>query len=99
MPGQKSSFSYSDVERWICELSLEEQLRLTEIIFANLKTALGHRSKTEKEDQNGELSQFCGKWQDDREAQEIVSQICEDRVRNIRFEKAEWAAMDYDDGR
>ncbi len=43
MPQQKLSFSYSDLERGIHELSLEEQLKLTEIIFANLKTALGIR--------------------------------------------------------
>ncbi len=59
-----------------------------EIIFANLKTALSRQSETEKEDRNDELSQFCGKWQDDRDAEEIVSQIYADRAKNVRSEKA-----------
>jgi len=87
MPQQKLSLSYSDVERGIYKLSIEEQLKLTEIIFANLKTALRRQSDTEKEDQNDDLSRFCGKWQDDRNAQEIVSQIYADRRKNLRSEK------------
>ena len=87
MPQQKLSLSYSDVERGIYKLSIEEQLKLTEIIFANLKTALRRQPDTEKEDQNGDLSQFCGKWQDDRSAQEIVSQIYADRAKSVRSEK------------
>jgi hypothetical protein len=87
MPQQKLSLSYSDVERGIYKLSLEEQLKLTEIIFANLKTALSRQSDSKKEDQTDDLSQFCGKWQDDRGAEEIVSQIYIDRTKNVRSEK------------
>ncbi len=84
---QKPSLSFSDVERGIYELTLEEQLKLTEIILANLKTALKRRSVSGKEDRNDELNQFCGKWRDDRDAEEIVSRIYEDRAKNIRSEK------------
>ncbi len=87
MPKQKMSPSYSDVERGIYALSPDEQLKLAEIIFANLKTALSRQSETEKKEQNDELSQFCGKWQDDRDAEEIVSQIYADRAKNVRSEK------------
>jgi len=88
MQKQKTSLSYNDFEARIHELSLEEQLKLTEIIFANLKTALNRQSEKEKENQNDDLSQFCGKWQDDRDAEEIVSEIYRDRKKNIRSEKA-----------
>jgi len=86
MPQEKLSLSYNDIKIGIRELSLEDQLKLTELIFANLKTALSRRS--EAEGQNDDLSQFCGKWQDDRDAEEIVSQIYADRAKNIRSEKA-----------
>lgn len=85
MPQQKLSLSYNDVERGILELSLEDQLKLTEIIFTNLKAALGYRPETEV--QGDDLSQFCGKWLDDRDAEEIVSQIYTDRVKNVRSER------------
>ncbi len=75
MQQQKLSLSYSDVERGILGLSIEDQLKLAEIIFSNLKTVLGRPSEEEKEAQNDDLSQFCGKWQDDRDAEEIVSQV------------------------
>jgi len=88
MPQEKLSLSYNDIKRGIRELSLEDQLKLTELIFANLKTALSRRSEAEKEGQNDDLSQFCGKWQDDRDAEEIVSQIYADRAKNIRSEKS-----------
>ena len=84
---QKMSLSYNDVVKGIHKLSLEEQLKLSEIIFANLKTALNRQSDTEKEEQNDDLSQFCGKWRDDRSAEEIVSQIYTDRTKNVRSEK------------
>ena len=84
MPQHKLSLSYSDLEREIYKLSLEEQFKLTEIIFENLKTALSKQCETEKKDQNDDMSQFCGKWQDDRGAEEIVSQIYKDRAKNVR---------------
>ncbi len=87
MPKQKLRFSYNEVEARVHELSLEDQLKLTEIIFANLKTALSRQPDT-KENQDDDLSQFCGKWQDDRDAEEIVSQIYADRAKNVRSEKA-----------
>jgi hypothetical protein len=87
MPQKKLSLSYNDIKRGIRELSLEEQLKLSELIFASLKTALARRNKAEKE-QNDDLSQFCGKWQDARDAEEIVSQIYADRAKNIRSEQA-----------
>jgi len=43
------------------------------------------RSARQKKDQDDDLSQFCGKWQDGREAEEIVSQIdtgCAERARS-----------------
>jgi hypothetical protein len=87
MPKQKSSLSYKDIEKGIHGLCLEDQLKLTEIIFANLKEMLSRRTDTEQ-DQDDDLSRFCGKWQDDRDAEEIVSQIYADRAKNIRSEKA-----------
>lgn len=34
------------------------------------------------------LSRFCGKWQDDRNADEIIAEIRADRDKNLRSEKA-----------
>ncbi len=87
MPKQKSSLSYKDIEREIHKLSLEEQFKLIEIIFANFKAMLSRRTDTEEEQEN-DLSRFCGKWQDDRDAEEIVSQVYAERAKNIRSEKA-----------
>ena len=84
MSQHELSLSYKDFERGIYKLSLEEQFKLTEIIFANLKAAFSQECETEKKDQNDDICQFCGKWQDDRGAEEIVSQIYTDRTKNVR---------------
>jgi hypothetical protein len=34
-----------------------------------------------------DLSQFCGRWKDDRDADEIISEIYADRAQNRRSEK------------
>jgi hypothetical protein len=33
------------------------------------------------------LSRFCGKWQDDRDADEIIAEIMVDRNSNVRSDK------------
>ncbi len=33
------------------------------------------------------LSRFCGKWQDDRDADEIIAEIRSDREKNIRSDE------------
>ncbi|MCK4765311.1 MAG: hypothetical protein KAW12_24130 [Candidatus Aminicenantes bacterium] len=33
------------------------------------------------------LSRFCGKWQDERDADEIIAEIRADREKNVRSEK------------
>ncbi len=48
MSQHKLSLSYKDFERGIYKLSLEEQFKLTEIIFANLKAALSQECEKEK---------------------------------------------------
>ncbi len=39
------------------------------------------------ETRKGDLNQFCGKWQDDRDADEIIAEIYSDRLKNIRSER------------
>ncbi|HLN19314.1 MAG TPA: hypothetical protein VK186_14665 [Candidatus Deferrimicrobium sp.] len=34
---------------------------------------------------NKNISQFCGKWKDDRDADEIISEIYENREQNYLF--------------
>ncbi len=83
------SLSYNDYVKGIRRLSLEEQLNLIEFIFANLRKRLNHEAFSISEDSGcNNLSEFCGKWQDDQDADEIVSTIYADRRRNIRSEKA-----------
>ena len=59
------------------------------------KTYLKRNSKVRVmllfEDKKGkqELSRFCGKWQDDRDADEIINDIYEDRQQNFRSERVE----------
>jgi hypothetical protein len=40
----------------------------------------------EKESQKS-LSEFCGKWQDQRDADEIISEIYADREKNCRSDR------------
>ena len=48
------------------------------IVIFNDKTS----SKTKRD-----LSQFCGRWKDDRDADEIISEIYTARARNCRSEE------------
>jgi len=85
---QRISLSFSDYAAGIGQLDIEEQLKLTEIIFANLRKMLNSRKSGAGQEESGaDMSQFCGKWQDDREAEEIIAQIYADRAKNMRSEK------------
>lgn len=85
----KTSLSYNDYVKGIERMSLEEQLNLIEFIFANLKKRLNQKAfSISEESMKDNLSEFCGKWQDDRDADEIISEIYSDRAKNIRSEKA-----------
>jgi len=89
MPSIKTYLSYSDYITGIQRLSIEEQLNLAEFIFASLRKRLNQKTVSISEDSlNDELNGFCGKWQDNRDADEIISQIYSDRAKNIRSEKA-----------
>ena len=88
MQKQRLSLSFSDYAAGIGQLNIEDQLRLTEIIFANFRKMLNSRKSGLLQEESGDdLSRFCGKWQDDREAEEIVAQIYADRAKNMRSEK------------
>ncbi len=65
------------------KLSIEEQLKLIELISINLVKNFD----IAEENQEDDLAQFCGKWQDNRSADEIVSEIYAERERNIRSDK------------
>ncbi len=75
MPQQKLPLSFSDVERGIYALSLEEQLKLTEIIFANLKTALNGQLEQEKKDEHYVLRELCGISEDQGDGEDRVAEI------------------------
>jgi hypothetical protein len=56
----------------------------------NLKTQSKIRISISRiENQKKGLAYFDGKWQDDRDADEIVEDIYESRKRNIRSERSE----------
>jgi len=39
--------------------------------------------------QHGDLSRFCGRWKDDRDADEIIREIYADRDKNCRSDRFE----------
>lgn len=41
------------------------------------------------EARKGDLNRFCGKWQDERDADEIIAEIYADRLANTRSESIE----------
>jgi hypothetical protein len=41
------------------------------------------------ETRKGDLNRFCGKWQNKRDADEIIAEIYADRLANIRSESVE----------
>lgn len=41
------------------------------------------------ETRKDDLNRFCGKWQDERDADEIIAEIYADRLANIRYESIE----------
>lgn len=79
-----SNIEAFDYVKKIQKLSIEEQLKLIELISINMVKNLD----IAEEDQDDDQTQFCGKWQDNRSADEIVSEIYAERERNIRSEKA-----------
>ena len=72
------------------ELTPDGQLILPPEIVKKLNVKSKARRRiiifNEKESQKT-LSEFCGKWQDERDADEIVSEIYTDREKNLRSEK------------
>lgn len=88
MAMQKIPLTYDDYATGVHSLSLEEQLKLVELITANLRKKMEAGNDHADEDEN-DLTRFCGKWRDDRDAEEIVSMIYNERAKNIRSEKAD----------
>ncbi len=78
-----SNIEASDYVEKFQKLSIEDQLKLIELISINL----AKNFDIIEEDQDDDQTQFCGKWQDNRSADEIVSEIYAERERNIRSEK------------
>lgn len=55
----------------------------------NLKKKNTHRIiiMNQKATSKKSLSDFCGKWKDDRDADEIISEIYADRDKNLRSDR------------
>lgn len=76
--------SLYDYVKKIQKLSVEDQLKLIELISINLAKNFDIAEENQDEDQ----IQLSGRWQDNRSADEIVSEIYAQREKNVRSEKA-----------
>ncbi len=77
--------------KYIAEVLPDGHLSLPEKIKKRLglKTRSRLQVQIEIEDpDNVDLSRFCGKWQDDKDCEEMIQAIYDSRKKNIRSEKA-----------
>jgi hypothetical protein len=70
--------SAEEVYQEILEMPVEEREKLFILIARR-----GFMRETSEKPKKKGLARFCGKWQDEREAEEIVTEIYGDRLKNI----------------
>ncbi len=77
---------------YIAEILPDGHLSIPEAIIKRLKLKAHSKLRifiVPIEKKNKDLSRFCGKWQEPREADEIVADIYKSRSKNIRSERVE----------